>query len=334
MKRIGMGLVGAGFVGPHHIDAVRRLGTSTSSRSPAAARRRRAEGGGARRAEGLRQLRGAARRPDVHVVHNATPNYLHYPVNAAAHRQGQARRLGQAAGDDGRPGEEAARPGARGRRRPRRDVQLSRQSARPAGAPRDRPRRHRHAAVRRTATTCRTGCSRTPTTRGGSSRTRAAPRRRSATSARTGATWRSTSPGCAITHVLGDITTVIPKRKKPTRIARGVCRPRAGRGSNTSTSRSRISRRCSCGSTTARRARSRSARCAPATRTTSSLEVCGSTASVQLAAGAAERAVDRPSRRGERDPAEGSRRSSTRPRAATRTCPAAIRKRGPTRSAT
>jgi len=24
--RIGMGLVGAGFVGPHHIDAVRRLG--------------------------------------------------------------------------------------------------------------------------------------------------------------------------------------------------------------------------------------------------------------------------------------------------------------------
>jgi predicted dehydrogenase len=26
MKRIGMGLVGAGFVGPHHVDAVRRLG--------------------------------------------------------------------------------------------------------------------------------------------------------------------------------------------------------------------------------------------------------------------------------------------------------------------
>ena len=26
MKRIGMGLVGPGFVGAHHIDAVRRLG--------------------------------------------------------------------------------------------------------------------------------------------------------------------------------------------------------------------------------------------------------------------------------------------------------------------
>ena len=26
VTRIGMGLVGAGFVGPHHIDAVRRLG--------------------------------------------------------------------------------------------------------------------------------------------------------------------------------------------------------------------------------------------------------------------------------------------------------------------
>ena len=24
--RIGMGLIGAGFVGPHHVDAVRRLG--------------------------------------------------------------------------------------------------------------------------------------------------------------------------------------------------------------------------------------------------------------------------------------------------------------------
>ena len=28
MKRIGMGIVGAGFVGPHHLDAVRRLGPS------------------------------------------------------------------------------------------------------------------------------------------------------------------------------------------------------------------------------------------------------------------------------------------------------------------
>ena len=26
MKRIGMGLVGAGFIGPHHLEAVRRLG--------------------------------------------------------------------------------------------------------------------------------------------------------------------------------------------------------------------------------------------------------------------------------------------------------------------
>jgi len=26
VTRIGMGLVGAGFVGPHHVDAVRRLG--------------------------------------------------------------------------------------------------------------------------------------------------------------------------------------------------------------------------------------------------------------------------------------------------------------------
>jgi len=31
MKRIGMGLVGPGFVGAHHIDAVRRLGFKPAS---------------------------------------------------------------------------------------------------------------------------------------------------------------------------------------------------------------------------------------------------------------------------------------------------------------
>ena len=59
--RIGMGLVGPGFVGAHHIDAVRRLGfvdvvaVAGEQRGVGAA-----EGRRARRAEGLRQLRGAA----------------------------------------------------------------------------------------------------------------------------------------------------------------------------------------------------------------------------------------------------------------------------------
>ena len=85
VKRIGMGLVGAGFVGPHHIDAVRRLGyvdivaIGGSSDASAAAK---AEALGAKRSYG--NYLDLVRDPDVDVVHNATPNYLHFPVTAAA----------------------------------------------------------------------------------------------------------------------------------------------------------------------------------------------------------------------------------------------------------
>ena len=85
MKRIGMGLVGAGFVGPHHIDAVRRLGfvdvvaVAGSSEASAAAK---AKALGVPKAYG--SYEALLDDPDIQVVHNATPNYLHYPVNAAA----------------------------------------------------------------------------------------------------------------------------------------------------------------------------------------------------------------------------------------------------------
>ena len=90
MKRIGMGLVGAGFVGPHHVDAVRRLGfvdivavagsNDDSGRAKAAAL-------GARRGYGSYQA--LLEDPDVEVVHNATPNHLHYAVTSAALAKGK-----------------------------------------------------------------------------------------------------------------------------------------------------------------------------------------------------------------------------------------------------
>ena len=90
MKRIGMGIVGAGFVGPHHVDAVRRLGfvdIVAVAGSTQASAEKKAEALGARRAyAGHEALLNDA---DVHVVHNATPNYLHYPVNAAAIAKGK-----------------------------------------------------------------------------------------------------------------------------------------------------------------------------------------------------------------------------------------------------
>ena len=80
-----MGLVGPGFVGAHHIDAVRRLGfvdviaVAASSEQSA---RRKADALGVRKAYG--SFEALIADPDVHVVHNTTPNYLHGPVIQAA----------------------------------------------------------------------------------------------------------------------------------------------------------------------------------------------------------------------------------------------------------
>src|SRR6478736_5069596 len=88
--RIGMGLVGAGFVGPHHIDAVRRLGyvdVVAIAASNDASARKKADELGVPKAYG--DFEALIADPDVHVVHNATPNYLHYRVNAAAIARGK-----------------------------------------------------------------------------------------------------------------------------------------------------------------------------------------------------------------------------------------------------
>jgi predicted dehydrogenase len=82
---IGMGLVGPGFVGAHHIDAVRRLGfvdvVAIAASSDASARRK-AAALGIPRAYG--RYEDLIDDPDVHVVHIATPNALHGPVILAA----------------------------------------------------------------------------------------------------------------------------------------------------------------------------------------------------------------------------------------------------------
>ena len=89
-KRIGMGLVGPGFVGAHHIDAVRRLGyvdvVAIAASSEASARKK-ADALDVPKAYGSYEALVAD--PDVHVVHNTTPNYLHVPVILAALANGK-----------------------------------------------------------------------------------------------------------------------------------------------------------------------------------------------------------------------------------------------------
>ena len=111
-----MGLVGAGFVGPHHVDAVRRLGfvdIVAVAGSSEESGRKKAEALGARRGYGSYQA--LLDDPDVQVVHNATPNHLHYEVTSAALARGKHvvsdKPLAMTAAQSKRLVEEAARAG-------------------------------------------------------------------------------------------------------------------------------------------------------------------------------------------------------------------------------
>lgn len=85
MKRLGMGLVGPGFVAAHHIDAVRRLGdvdvVAIAGSSEQSASRKAHELKVDRAYGDFQKLIDD---PDIQVVHNTTPNHLHYPVIMAA----------------------------------------------------------------------------------------------------------------------------------------------------------------------------------------------------------------------------------------------------------
>jgi predicted dehydrogenase len=87
---IGMGIVGAGFVGPHHIDAVRRLGyvdIAAVAGSTEESGKLKADQLGARKGYG--NYHALIDDPDVHVVHVAAPNHLHYPIISAALAKGK-----------------------------------------------------------------------------------------------------------------------------------------------------------------------------------------------------------------------------------------------------
>ncbi len=81
MNKLRAGIIGAGFVGPLHVEAVRRLGfvdfiaVATSSSDSA---RKKADALSIERAYG--DYRELLSDPAIQVVHVCTPNYLHHPV--------------------------------------------------------------------------------------------------------------------------------------------------------------------------------------------------------------------------------------------------------------
>jgi predicted dehydrogenase len=85
MKKIGMGLIGPGFVAAHHLDAVRRLGDVdivAIAGSSQQSTEKKAQAYKVDRAYGDNKALIAD--PDVQVIHNTTPNHLHLPVTLAA----------------------------------------------------------------------------------------------------------------------------------------------------------------------------------------------------------------------------------------------------------
>jgi len=90
VKKIGMGLIGPGFIAPHHIDAVRRLGyvdVIAIAGSNSTAAEKKASLFNVKRSYG--DYRDLIADPEISVIHNTTPSYLHFPVCMAVIEAGK-----------------------------------------------------------------------------------------------------------------------------------------------------------------------------------------------------------------------------------------------------
>ena len=85
MKKIGMGLVGPGFIAAHHIDAVRRLGDveviAIAGPNMTSAGKKTKE---LKVDVAYDNFEDLIADPRIDVIHNTTPNYMHTKVSMAA----------------------------------------------------------------------------------------------------------------------------------------------------------------------------------------------------------------------------------------------------------
>jgi len=83
--KLGMGLIGPGFIAKHHLDAVRRLGDveiiGIAGSSAASAQRKVKELCAGRAFPHYKEL---VADPDIDVVHNTTPSHVHFEITMAA----------------------------------------------------------------------------------------------------------------------------------------------------------------------------------------------------------------------------------------------------------
>ena len=260
------GVVGTGFIGVVHVEALRRLGVEVAGVVGSSPERARAKATRAR----LRRARRAARRPAVDVVHLTTPNHLHYPQVKQALEAGKhvvcEKPLAMTVGGVRR----AARARRGERARPLHELQHPLLPAGPGGA-----RARGGGRARRRAGTSHGGYLQDwlllPDRLELAARARAGRRRcaRSATSARTGSTSRSSSPAA-------DRRGLSPTSRRRSRC--GAARSARSRRSPRAADVERVDvadgdrgprATSSCASTAARAARASSRRSARAARTRS-----------------------------------------------------------------
>jgi predicted dehydrogenase len=90
MRKIKAGIIGTGFIAPAHVEAVRRLGfvdvVAIAGSSQEVADKKASELGIPRAYGDYRKL---IEDPEVEVVHNCTPNSLHYEINMAIIKAGK-----------------------------------------------------------------------------------------------------------------------------------------------------------------------------------------------------------------------------------------------------
>ncbi len=79
VKDLKVGVVGAGFIGPAHIEALRRLGIQVVGLSEDSPERARAKAAELRLGKAYDSFEAMVADPDLDVIHITSPNHLHFP---------------------------------------------------------------------------------------------------------------------------------------------------------------------------------------------------------------------------------------------------------------
>ena len=100
LSEIKAGVVGVGFIGVAHVEALRRLGVDVAGVVGSSPERAEAKAEAANLPKVYESVEALAADPEIDVIHIASPNHVHADQVRAVPRRRQARRLREAAGAD------------------------------------------------------------------------------------------------------------------------------------------------------------------------------------------------------------------------------------------